>query len=450
MTAAMARIGRWLAALAAASCASISMAATPARIIAPDEALAQDAATYAADHAVPIDEALRRLRAQIESVAATDAIAAEFAPRLAGITIEHDPYRIVVLLTGTAPVLPRILPVGGMTVPVIFRTGALATRAQLVDAIVAHQAAIRAALRRPPGIGVDPRAGQLVVMASPADLVAEDAVALADRLAAIAGVPVRIRVIGRPDLEAGQRDATDADAGGDMAGGEVIAGEVIGGGRVVGNNPGDGRRYACTTGFVVTDGTQTGMVTAAHCPDALDYLDPASGTRASLAFVGQWGWAHRDVQLHTSPAPVAPLFYADTAKTLARPVTGAERRDSTRAGDVVCHRGERTGYSCATVELVDFAPAGDLCGGPCTPTWVTVAGPTCQSGDSGAPVFLGTTAFGIVKGGSYRADGSCVFYFYMTTDYLPDGWRLLLAPSAPPVTPDLIRGPASSSPATPK
>ena len=62
---------------------------------------------------------------------------------------------------------------------------------------------------------------------------------------------------------------------------------------------------------------------------------------------------------------------------------------------------------------------------------VTVAGPNCRSGDSGAPVFSGTRAYGIVKGGSYRRDGTCAFYFYMSNDYLPTGWALLGA--TPPV-----------------
>lgn len=74
--------------------------------------------------------------------------------------------------------------------------------------------------------------------------------------------------------------------------------------------------------------------------------------------------------------------------------------------------------------MPDFAPAGDLCGGGCTPTWVAVRGPTCRSGDSGGPVFLGGMAYGIVKGGSYRGDGSCTFYYYMSLDFLPDGWML--------------------------
>jgi hypothetical protein len=77
------------------------------------------------------------------------------------------------------------------------------------------------------------------------------------------------------------------------------------------------------------------------------------------------------------------------------------------------------------VELTDYAPPGDLCGGPCAPAWVTVSGPSCKGGDSGGPVFLGSTAFGILKGASYAGSGRCDFYYYMSTDFLPDGWALL-------------------------
>lgn len=365
--------------------------------------LAQDAAEYARLFDVTVDQAARRLLAQEETVAFTDRLQAIYAERLAGIAIRHQPaFEIVVLLAGDAPVAGQVVQAGGMAVPVRFETGAPASRAQLTAALAMHQAAIAAALPHPPGMGIDLNTGEIVVIAQAGDIDAVGADVLTARLRAIAGVPVRVRAIERPALD--------------------LAAE--GGARVMGYNPADGRRYACTTGFVVTDGTRTGIATAAHCPDALSYVDEA-GRESPLSYVGQWGWGFQDVQINTSAVPLAPLFFADTAKRSTRSVSGHRALASTRAGDFVCHRGERTGYSCATVELVEFAPAGALCGGACTPTWVTVAGPNCRAGDSGAPVFEGSRAFGIVKGGSYRADGTCAFYFYMSTDYLPNGWRLL-------------------------
>ncbi|MBW6522887.1 S1 family peptidase [Sphingomonas sp. RHCKR47] len=387
------------------------------------DAIAQDAGEYARTYGVTLAEAQARLAAQEETVPVTDAIAIELADRLAGIAIEHRPaYRIVVLLTGDAPVATRMVSAGGMTVPIVFRTGATATRGQLELALASHQAALAAAVAHPPGMGIDLATGTLVVIANPSDVDREGVVPLTARLSAIAGVPVRVRT---------DRVITSAD----------MAAE--GGARVVGIDPADGRRYACTTGFVVTDGARTGIATAAHCPDALSYIGP-NGERQALPFVGQWGWGYQDVQINASDTPLSPSFFADTAKTASRTVAGRRALPSTRAGDIVCHRGERTGYSCAAVELVSFAPAGPLCGGACLPTWVSVAGPNCQGGDSGAPVFLGNRAFGLVKGGSYRGDRSCAFYFYMSTDYLPTGWRLLEDATAAPITP-----PAPPAPAPP-
>lgn len=401
-------------------------AAPAAQVQLPVDALMQDAGEYARLFRVPFDEALRRLRAQGDSVPATDAIRETFKDRWAGIAIEHLPsYRIVVLLTGTDPVPDQSIVAGGMTVPIVFRTGATATREAVLAAITTYQAKIRDSLPHPPGLGVDQRTGELVVMTASADVDRDRNDALRARIAAMTGVPVRIDVVDRPpvDMQAVIAPAAPAVAA-------VPSGAIEGGGRVVGTV--DGKRYACTTGFVVSDGIRNGVITAAHCPDTLSYVGKraADGSREEwpLQFVGQWGWGYQDVQVNVATAPgvgYAPLFYADTARTLARPVATWRYRTSTRAGDFVCHRGERTGYSCAVVAMVDFAPAGDLCGGACLPTWVAVEGPTCKAGDSGAPVFEGTTALGIVKGGTYRRDGTCLFYYYMSTDYLPQGWTLL-------------------------
>jgi len=382
-------------------------AAEPPRIQSPEEALAQDAGEYATAFHLPLDVAMRHLLAQDETLATTDAIEREFADRLAGIAVAPGPdFAIDVLLTGDAPVTDRFVTAAGSVVLIRFHTGAAATRAQMAESIRLHQAEIRASLLRPPAFGVDQRTGTIVAVVGDSDIAREGVQPLRTRLAALLGAPVRLRTVERPSVD------TAAE----------------GGARVVGIDPADGRRYACTTGFVVTDGQRTGIATAAHCPDELDYVD-GEGQRQPLAFVGQWGWGYQDVQVNVSAEPLAPLFFADTRKTVARTVRDARSLAGTRAGDYVCHRGERTGYSCASVELTDFAPAGDLCGGACLPSWVTVAGPNCRAGDSGAPVFSGTRAYGIVKGGSYRRDGACAFYFYMSTDYLPTGWALLGAPS---------------------
>jgi len=375
------------------------------RVQTADEALARDAAEYARQFGVAPEQAMLRLRAQEASVVDTDRLRALYRDRLAGISIEHSPdYRIVVLLTGDDVVPDQVLRSGGMSVPVLFRTGALATGDRVLAAIRTHQAAVRDRLASPPGMGLDPRTGELVIVLSEPAAAGEDLEQLDDELEALTGVSVRIRVVG-------SRSA-------DMA--------VEGGARMEGIDPRDGRLYACTAGFVVTKGDRTGVVTAAHCPDALTYHDPA-GRRVPLDFVGEWGVAYQDVQVHLSPEAQRPLFYADTARRDLRALTGARPRASTRAGDIVCRRGEATGYSCSQVELVDYAPPGDLCAGPCEPVWVTLTGPSCRGGDSGGPIFMGDTAFGITKGGTYGRGGRCAFSFYMSTDYLPDGWTLLRA-----------------------
>ena len=372
------------------------------RVQSPEEALAQDAGEYARQNQVSLDEAKRRLRAQEESVAATDSIRETYRDRLAGISIEHKPtYRIVVVLKGSEPVPDRTVVAGGMEVPIVFRTGARATGVEVVSAWMHYRDRIKPAVGNVSGAGLDQRTGELVLMVKGSDFDRFRPGELDSAMEKLTGVPVRIRVLDREDRNL----------------------SVEGGARVVGIDPADGKRYACTTGFVVANGPRSGIVTAAHCPDSLTYIGP-QGTRVELSFDGQWGWRHQDVQVHATPEALRPVFYSDTAKTLLRTVTGSRLRASTRAGDFVCRRGETTGYSCGEVELVDYAPPGELCGGPCDPVWVTVPGPSCKGGDSGAPIFLGTTAFGIVKGGNYSR-GTCNFYYYMSTDYLPTGWGLL-------------------------
>jgi streptogrisin C len=394
---------RWMLALASLVSAVVA-SAQPVQTQA--QAISDDAAQYAAAFGVNLDEATRRLQAQQSSVPTTDSIAQEFASRLAGISIEHSPeYRIVVLLTGSEPVADR----STAGVPILFRTGARATRARALQALRQHLIDLRADLPNARGAGYDQRTGQIVLFVTRADADKFGLDAIRARAEQVGGVPVRVVV----------NQLIESNL------------SVDGGGRVEGTNSITGRRNLCTTAFVVTNGVTTAITTAAHCPDELTYVD-RDGTTLTLPLIGSWGAAYQDVQINGSPDSPEPLFYSNRgAGTLRRLVTWRNVA-STRAGDFVCHYGESSGYSCSIVELTDYAPSGELCGGPCSPNWVTVRGPHCIPGDSGGPVFSGAVAFGIAKGVNRTSGGQCLFYYYMSTDYLPPPWLLLVADGPKP------------------
>jgi hypothetical protein len=378
-------------------------------LLSSEQSLQQDAVEFARDHAIPTEQALQRIRALEESVLATDRIREEFRQRLAGISVHHDPLdRIIVFLTGTDSVADRTIDAAGLSIPVQFRTGARATREQIIAAMREHQATLRKELPNARGFGIDQRSGELVLFVTSADAERLGASAIQQRAETLTGVPVSVR----------------------LADGSATNMTIAGGARVVGRAGVENRNFACTTGFVVGNGTVQAIATAAHCPDNLLYLDP-DGPRVPLPMIGSWGRSYQDVQLNASPTPLRPLFYSDAKAGSMRRLTRWRNRASLRAGDYVCHYGETTGYSCAEIDLTDYAPPGDLCGGPCAPMWVTVKGPNCRAGDSGGPIFIGTTAVGIFKGGSGTRTPPCNFYYFMSIDFLPAGWTLMYKDPAP-------------------
>ena len=394
---------RWLIAVLMMT---FAVAAQAEPVQAPAEAIADDAAQYAAQFRVTADEAIRRLKAQQASVATTDAIARQFADRIAGISIEHTPqFRIVVLLTGTEAPIDQLY----SGIPVVFRAGAKATHAEALLALRKHLIDLRADLPNARGAGYDQRTGEVVLLVTPEDASRLGIEAIRARAEEVGGVPIRVVV-----NELHESNMT-----------------VNGGGRVEGLNLETNRRNLCTTAFVVTNGETNAITTAAHCPDELTYVD-RDGSTVTLPMIGSWGAAYRDVQINGSPDSPLPLFYSNRGAGTLRQLATWRPVASTRAGDFVCHYGESSGYSCATVELTDYAPPGDLCGGPCSPTWVTVRGPGCMPGDSGGPVFSGDVAFGIAKGINRDSAGRCLFYYYMSTDYLPPPWRPLVVSDVTP------------------
>lgn len=389
---------------------ALTMTTAPARAADPvvqteAEALAQDAVAIAPTLGLPPQAALLRLKAQAATMPVSETLRIQYRDRLAGLFVEQRPVlRLVVLLTGTEAPSGFTIDAAGLPVPVEFRTGAVATRARVLTAIDQYRAAIADIVPGARGIGHDPRDGALVVMIPPAP--AFDMAKIDARLTALTGVPVRLLAL-RARIE-------NASA--------------IGGGRVEG--PVGNRRTVCTTGFVLRRGAESALTTAAHCADAMTYRGP-DGEERRLSLLSAWGTAFRDVQIHGAIGPASPTIFSDREKTLTRVITGWRTRPQTRVGDVVCIRGESSGHVCSLVELTDFAPPGELCGGLCSVSWVTVSGPQCRHGDSGAPVFLGGTAYGLLKGGAFLGP-VCPFYFYMSTDYLPDGWQVATGVPAPP------------------
>lgn len=375
-----------------------------------DEALAKDAEQYALNWGVTQEEGVRRLRAQEDLVATRDRLRETYGSRLVGISIEHKPeYRVVVLLTGTAAVANEVASAGGLQVPIVFRTGAAATEAALRAAMKLHRQAIKLALPDMQGVLLDQRTGELAILVDTTRTSEAAAKAKLPDLVKLMGVPARIKPVG----------------------GQVVDMDTRGGAKV---NPADGRY--CTTGFSIKTvngahnqpaGT-TAVTTAAHCQDALRYINPATGASFPLSFVMQDGYGSRDVQIHTSGYNELAQFYGDS-RTVSRAVTGKRNWSSTGPGDQVCHRGETTGYSCATVESIYFYPDDSKCAGYCNDTWVSVSGPgvKCYGGDSGGSVFASTVAFGTLKGGVNpdAATQECSFYYYMSTDFLPAGWSLI-------------------------
>ena len=387
---------------AAAAAAQAPPVAAPARVQTPAEAIAQDAAAYALRYGLDAAEAALRLRALHASAPFTDAIRATHRARLVGVAIEHRPQlQVVVLLTGAEPVAATSIRVAGISIPVHFRTHAAASGDTVTRAMLQQAAGLAQLLPRARGMGLDPRTGELVILIGSGDAARPDLGAIERRAEVLTGVAVRFDI---------------ADRAEDLS--------LVGGARIEGVHAGDGRRYACTAGFAVTDGARTGIATAAHCPDEVEFTDPG-GTRIALPFVGQWGARTQDVQINLGPAGQVAQFYADPRSGALRRLGGVRSRLSTRGGEWLCHYGTSSGYSCAEVELVNFAPPGSLCGGACAPTWVSVRTRDCRSGVSGGPVFSGDIAFGITKGGSGGRSARCNFYFYMSTDFLPAGWRLL-------------------------
>lgn len=398
-----------------------------------EEALVIDGRSYAKRYGVSLEEAMRRILVMAgtgEEVASLDS---EFGDQVAGVYFDHGAsFGLKVRLTGQerradrrlrrAP-LPardagnsadrravreklRISPAEAETAAAVLRTEVSAPVEFLPGGRKGRRAArssvqtnfdrIAGLIPALSGVAYDERRGAVVVQV----IGDPSAVATAARtsIQALFDVPVEYESIARP-----------------------LTPRAVRGGTALTYSD---RTLACTTAFMGYDASnRPGVFTAAHCwriPQRnLFYLD--------------WDERHHQFIIDTSlalyttkedilflrfPAGLTglPDFRANFSEyrtlTGRRTLTNttATVTDSTAQGTWVCYFGQVTGpthgQGCGEVKYKQFAASTSGSSGAMTVSsgpsyYVQVQGPSsglrCQSGDSGAPWFIYTTAFGIMS-----------------------------------------------------
>lgn len=151
----------------------------------------------------------------------------------------------------------------------------------------------------------------------------------------------------------------------------------------------------CTSGFLSrTSAGVTGIITAAHCPDAQSYGGVNLSSPTVIRYFGPY-----DFQFHTISGLTGHPWYTDGS--LIYTVNATKGRDPLLIGEWVCKYGKTTGFGCGGVIDKNFVTSG-----PSNPTatYIRVRGSVdlAEGGDSGGPVFvsntaLGNTAYGIVQ-----------------------------------------------------
>jgi len=371
------------------------------------EALRWDAEFISSQSGEFLEDVYRRLRLQVASGDLTAKLREEFKERFAGIYREHDPYdRIIVRLTGEIPVESRKIQFNNDTLHVDFVIGQPHGKMQLQDLIKDSYDTLRKFFPELQGIGSDDKTGEIVLHIYSKDGNPETIKKLHAIARDILGVPVRIK------LHSSKAERFNS----------VIAG---------GSLP----VIQCTSGFSVRNiSTKAkGIITANHCLSG-NTVYQGQGSTLAIPFIHQTGLntPSEDVRWYKpffwySNIPIEPKFYGPPL-TPVLTVTGSKSQASTQTGDIVCHTGTTTGYSCGVVAETSYMPTFS-CGTDfsflqCANTWILVipsiqsGGLGCFGGDSGGPVVIGTLAAGILQGGSSKGPtiGSCEYFTYMSID----------------------------------
>lgn len=192
-------------------------------------------------------------------------------------------------------------------------------------------------------------------------------------------------------------------------GGQTIPASTLIGGLSISNN--GGCEMAFSVSGVIGPGstTATGLVTAAHCGDNGQY--PAGN---SLPFIREYGddvaRDETDAQFHTKGAGntvdnrVRYTSEGSPPGTLYVDITSRTGWGGQTPPQTVCHNGSSTGVrTCGVIETNTYTPSSAV---SADPEWVRVVMRSCL-GDSGASIWRGNSAYGILHAASGNVVGTC-------------------------------------------
>lgn len=320
-------------------------------------------------------EAERRLSYVDKAVALQARLSADEPTRFAGLYIEHQPeFRVVVRLVGGSDQLLRRYTDDPVFVAEQAQTPLIALRNK-------QEAIIRSLARSTPELStdIDVRRGRVKLY-------------------------TRNPIQSRSALGASSISTDDVDAV-RVSSREQLSATIQGGEAADGPVQSDGRYEAATLGFVVTNGSVRGVLTAAHfgecaslpvtCVKNAPAKHAPSGV--SLAWQNQQNMGSNDYEWRTaSGTNTLPNTIRYTGAPNPMPITAVRDPRDFPIGTTVCKQGRTTGYTCGTIESTWSQVTYNGQTGWYVRVKRNASGNMAEVGDSGGPVFGTNTAYGIV------------------------------------------------------
>jgi hypothetical protein len=363
------------------------------------EALRKDAAEYAKDQGVSLDEAVKRLELQNAIGQFEVELSSKEPNTFGGLYIQHRPYfKVIVNTTGTSDTIKghaQTTPIADLIeVRKVSRSlKQLEARQQLVTGTLAS-------------LGI-PSETSIDVYKNLVDLQVLDSTQLKSVLKAIGKLNV-LENVATVDVNSFMSMTVDAYAGNNMS---------------------------CTSGYSVRDSHGLrGITTAGHCNNSLSY-NATSYNATSLRFIREW-FGSQDLQWHTSSSLTFRPWARDNEPTSGgtpyyREIYDNANRSTQPIGAFVCKYGLNTKHTCGYLNSKTVKPGAPYDVATYMRTGRGDGVVRSAPGDSGGPVYVGHQAWGLTHGGYFKDSAHPNYgdHVYMATNYITDtGLIVLFAP----------------------